>query len=330
MFQLILPYIDVQLETFDLSIQSRDYNNDKVTYDALDAIKAYKVALKCSTVTPTHLRKAEFRLKKLWRSPNATLRHSLNGTIFHKPILFKRIPFLLSHWENEIVIARHSHGDQFNSADERTIKAGKLDLTFTPDDGSMGWHKTVHKFTEEEDGGVFMAMYNSEESIRKFAHSCFQYAIDNKLPVKLATKISMLPEYDGRFRIMFQQVYDDHYFGKVEFEHRNIDDMAAQLIKCKGGFLLALKNYDGDIFAEIVAEGFSAHGLMYNKLVGKGGEIVTETNHGTIVRHYKQWQKNNETSSNPTSTIYAWTEALKERGIRDQNPKLKTFSQCMQ
>eukprot|EP00922_Rhytidocystis_sp_ex-Travisia-forbesii_P021690 GHVS01031759.1.p1 GENE.GHVS01031759.1~~GHVS01031759.1.p1 ORF type:complete len:420 (+),score=62.30 GHVS01031759.1:42-1301(+) len=331
--KLIFPYLDLKVEYFDLSIQSRDQTNDQVTIDAAEAIKRCNVGIKCATITPDEARVEEFKLKKMWRSPNGTLRNLLDGTVFRGPILCKNIPQLVPGWKKPIIIGRHAFGDQYRATDFVVDKPGEFEITFTPKDGSEKKNFKVFDFPA---GGVAMAMYNTDASIEGFAHACFKYALEQKMPLFLSTKNTVLKAYDGRFKDIFQQIYDSTYrtsFDKAQlsYEHRLIDDMVAQVIKSEGGFVWACKNYDGDVQSDIVAQGYGSLGMMTSVLVTPDGKTMeAEAAHGTVTRHYRQHQAGKKTSTNPIASIFAWTRGLAHRAKLDGNAKLAAFCQALE
>ncbi|KAH8924495.1 isocitrate dehydrogenase NADP-dependent, partial [Atractiella rhizophila] len=325
--KLILPHLDINLKYHDLGIEHRDYTEDKVTLDAAEAIKRYGVGVKCATITPDEARVKEFNLKKMWKSPNGTIRNILNGTVFRAPILLEKVPRLVPGWTKPIVVGRHAHGDQYRATDMLVPSAGKLELVFTPKDGGEVRRFDVNDF----DGpGMGLAMYNTAESVRSFAHSSFKMALEKKTPMYLATKNTILKVYDGQWKDIFQEIYDTHYaqdFKKLNiwYEHRLIDDLVAFMIKSEGGFLLALKNYDGDVQSDIVAQGYGSLGLMSSELLTPDGKIMESE-----VRHYREHQKGNPTSTNSIASIYAWTRGLIHRGKLDGNDKLIQFAKMVE
>jgi isocitrate dehydrogenase len=330
--KLILPYLDINIQYFDLSIENRDATNDKVTFDAANAIKACKVGIKCATITADEARVKEFNLKEMWKSPNGTIRNELNGTVFREPIVIKNIPRLVPGWTQPIVIGRHAFGDQYRATDVVIDKAGKFEIKFTPADGSEPKSYTVFDF---KDRGVLMGMYNTDASIIDFAHSCFKYALDRNYPLYLSTKNTILKRYDGRFKDIFQEIYEKEYKAEYEkkklwYEHRLIDDMVAACIKSNGGFVWACKNYDGDVQSDIVAQGFGSLGLMTSVLIAPDGVIETEAAHGTVTRHYRMHQQGKETSTNPIASIFAWTRGLEYRAKLDGNEELKKFAESLE
>ncbi|KAG5506252.1 hypothetical protein JIQ42_07866 [Leishmania sp. Namibia] len=330
--KLILPYVDLPIHYFDLSVTHRDATDDKVTIDAAEAIKKCNVGIKCATITPDEARVKEFNLKKMWKSPNGTIRNILGGTVFREPIIIGNIPRIVSQWKEPIVVGRHAFGDQYKATDA-IFKPGKLQLVHTPADGSEPTTLEVYDFKSE---GVGMAMYNTKESIEGFAISCFQYALMRKYPLVLTTKNTILKKYDGMFLQTFQRLYDEQYkadFEKVgiTYNHRLIDDQVAQMIKGEGGFVWACKNYDGDVQSDIVAQGFGSLGLMTSVLMCPDGKTIeAEAAHGTVTRHYRQHQQGKETSTNSVASIYAWTRGLAHRGRLDGNSELVEFSETLE
>lgn len=330
---LILPYVDVDLKYYDLGLPYRDQTDDQVTIDAALATKKYNVAVKCATITPDEERVEEFKLKKMWLSPNGTIRNILGGTVFREPIICQKVPRLVPGWTRPIVIGRHAHGDQYKATDMVIPGNGKLELIYTPE-GGQEQRTTVFDF--KNGGGCSMAMYNTDESITAFAHTCFQYAIMKKWPLYMSTKNTILKRYDGRFKDIFEEVYQQGYKAKFDelkiwYEHRLIDDMVAQALKSDGGFVWACKNYDGDVQSDVVAQGYGSPGLMTSVLVCPDGKTVeSEAAHGTVTRHYREHQKGNPTSTNPVASIYAWTRGLEHRGKLDGNNDLIAFSQKLE
>jgi len=331
--KLILPFLDLNIQYFDLGMENRDATNDEVTIQAAEAIKKCNVGIKCATITPDEKRVEEFKLKQMWKSPNGTIRNILGGTIFREPIIVKNIPRLVGGWEKPIVVGRHAYGDQYRATDFVVKKPGKLQLVFVPDDGSGAQVHEVHHYN---DGGVALGMFNTDESIRGFAHSCMNYALDKGYPLYLSTKNTILKRYDGRFKDIFQEIYDKEYKEKytkagIWYEHRLIDDMVAFAIKDKGGFVWACKNYDGDVQSDSVAQGFGSLGLMTSVLLTPDGKTVeAEAAHGTVTRHYRMWQQGKETSTNPIASIYAWTRGLAWRAKLDNNKELLHFSETLE
>jgi len=327
--KLILPHLDLDIKYYDLGLPHRDNTNDQVTIDAAVAIQKYNVGIKCATITPDEERVKEFNLKKMWLSPNGTIRNILGGTVFREPIICNNIPRLVPGWTQPIVIGRHAFGDQYKATDRVIGGPGKLELRFTPADGSET--KSWEVFTFKKSGGVGMAMYNTDESIQGFAHSCFQYSLSKKWPLYLSTKNTILKAYDGRFKDIFQEIYDKQYKSqfdeaKIWYEHRLIDDMVAQALKSSGGFVWACKNYDGDVQSDIIAQGYGSLGLMTSVLMCPDGKTIeAEAAHGTVTRHYREHQKGRPTSTNPVASIFAWTRGLEHRGKLDGNVELQTF-----
>jgi isocitrate dehydrogenase len=331
--QLLLPFLDLKLLYFDLSIQKRDETDDKITLDAAKAIQQHKVGVKCATITPDEGRVEEFGLKKMWRSPNGTIRNYLGGTVFRAPILCKNIPRLVPAWKKPIIVGRHAHADQYRATDVRIAGRGKLRMTFEPADGGAAEEWVIHEF----DGpGIAMGMYNTDESIANFARSCLNYGLQEGYPVYLSTKNTILKTYDGRFRDIFAEVFESEFAGKFKaasltYEHRLIDDMVAQVLKWKGGIVWALKNYDGDVQSDTVAQGFGSLGLMTSVLMCPDGETIeAEAAHGTVTRHYREHQKGNPTSTNPVASIFAWTRGLSHRARLDDNPDLLDFVKTLE
>jgi isocitrate dehydrogenase len=331
--KLILPYIDIDLKYYDLAIENRDATDDQITIDAAHAIQKYGVGVKCATITPDELRVKEFGLKHMWKSPNGTIRNILGGTVFREPILIKNIPRLIQGWEQPICIGRHAYGDQYMATDFVTKGKGKLTISFIPDDGSKPIEHEVYHF---EGDGVAMAMYNTDESIRGFAHACMNQAILKKWPLYMSTKNTILKKYDGRFKDIFQEIYEQHYKEKfheagITYEHRLIDDMVAAALKWGGGFVWACKNYDGDVQSDTVAQGFGSLGLMTSTLITPDGKTMeAEAAHGTVTRHFRQHQKGLPTSTNPIASIFAWTRGLQFRGKLDGNNELTNFANILE
>ena len=331
--QLILPYLDLDIKYFDLGVEHRDDTDDQVTIDAAEAIKKYNVGIKCATITPDEARVEEFGLKKMWRSPNGTIRNIVGGTIFREPIIMKNVPRYVQGWTKPICIGRHAFGDQYRATDLVTKGKGKLTLTFTPEDGSEPQSFEVYNFQE---GGVAMAMYNIDSSIYGFARSSFNQALSKGWNLYFSTKNTILKAYDGRFKDIFQEVYDNEFKDKFEaagitYEHRLIDDMVAAAMKWEGGFVWACKNYDGDVQSDTVAQGFGSLGLMTSVLVTPDGKTVeAEAAHGTVTRHYRQHQQGKETSTNPIASIFAWTRGLMHRGKLDSNQELVDFCNTLE
>ena len=330
---LILDYIDLDIKYFDLSIESRDKTDDQITIDAANAIKKYNVGIKCATITPDEDRVKEFSLKKMYKSPNGTIRNIVGGTVFREPIIIKTIPRYVQGWTKPICIGRHAFGDQYRATDIVTKGKGKLTMTFTPEDGSQPKSWEVYNF---EENGVALSMYNIDSSIFGFARSCMNRALNKKWPLYLSTKNTILKAYDGRFKDIFQEVYDNEFKEKFEkeniyYEHRLIDDMVAAAIKWKGGFVWACKNYDGDVQSDIVAQGFGSLGLMTSTLVTPDGKTMeSEAAHGTVTRHFRLYQKGEETSTNPIASTFAWTRGLIHRGLLDNNQKLIDFCKLLE
>lgn len=331
--KLILPYLDIDLKYYDLGVESRDSTDDQITVDAAHAIKEYKVGVKCATITPDEARVEEFKLKKMWRSPNGTIRNILGGTIFRQPILCKNVPRLVPGWEKPIVIGRHAFGDQYRAHEMKVSKPGKLKLVFSPQDGEKEETLDVYDF---ESPGIAMAMYNLDASIRGFARASFHYGLDLGWPVYLSTKNTILKKYDGRFKDIFQEVYEKEFQKQFEekgihYEHRLIDDMVACALKWNGGYVWACKNYDGDVQSDTVAQGFGSLGLMTSVLMTPDGDVIeAEAAHGTVTRHFRRHQQGKETSTNPIASIFAWTQALKHRGRFDDTPDVINFAQALE
>eukprot|EP01098_Paradermamoeba_levis_P003940 TRINITY_DN1734_c0_g1_i2.p1 TRINITY_DN1734_c0_g1~~TRINITY_DN1734_c0_g1_i2.p1 ORF type:complete len:455 (-),score=166.27 TRINITY_DN1734_c0_g1_i2:137-1396(-) len=332
--KLILPFLDLKIDYYDLGLPHRDETNDEVTVAAAKAIQKHHVGIKCATITPDEQRVEEFKLKQMWKSPNGTIRNILGGTIFREPIMCKNVPRLVQGWERPIVVGRHAFGDQYKATDFVVKKAGKYEIVFTPDDGSEKTVYEVYKYPAT--GGVGMGMFNTDESIEGFAHSCFAYALTKKWPLYLSTKNTILKKYDGRFKDIFQQIYERDYVQKYKeagiwYEHRLIDDMVAFALKDKGGFIWACKNYDGDVQSDSVAQGFGSLGLMTSVLMCPDGKTVeSEAAHGTVTRHFRQHQKGQETSTNPIASIFAWTRGLEWRAKLDNNEELAKFSRALE
>jgi isocitrate dehydrogenase len=331
---LIQPYLDVDLQYFDLGIESRDATDDQITVDAANAIKEHGVGVKCATITPDEARVEEFDLKRMYRSPNGTIRNILGGVIFREPIVISNIPRLVPGWTKPIVIGRHAFGDQYRATDTKIPGEGKLTLSFHPNDGSEAMELEVFDFPEG--GGVAMAMYNLDESIRDFARASFRYGLDRGYPVYMSTKNTILKTYDGRFKDLFQEVFDSEYKEDFEsqgltYEHRLIDDMVAAALKWEGGYVWACKNYDGDVQSDTVAQGFGSLGLMTSVLMTSDGKTVeAEAAHGTVTRHFRQHQQGNPTSTNPIASIFAWTRALAARGRMDGTPEVIEFAETLE
>ncbi|MEY2823430.1 MAG: hypothetical protein RLZZ485_1066 [Actinomycetota bacterium] len=331
--QLILPYLDVNLEYYDLGIEYRDKTDDQVTIDSANAIKKHGVGVKCATITPDEARVKEFNLKKMWKSPNGTIRNILGGVIFREPIIIKNVPRLIPHWTKPIVIGRHAYGDQYRATDFKVPGAGTLTVTFTPEDGSAPMEFEVFKFPSS---GVAMAMYNLDDSIRDFARASFNYGLARKYPVFLSTKNTILKAYDGRFKDIFAEVFEKEFkaeFDKngLEYDHRLIDDMVATSLRWEGGYIWACKNYDGDVQSDTVAQGYGSLGLMTSVLMSPDGRTVeAEAAHGTVTRHYRDHQAGKPTSTNPIASIFAWTRGLAHRAKLDNNPTLTNFAESLE
>ena len=332
--KLIHPYLDVDLEYYDLGIEHRDSTDDQVTVEAANAIKKHGVGVKCATITPDESRVKEFGLKKMWRSPNGTIRNILGGTIFRAPIIISNVPRLVPGWTKPIIIGRHAFGDQYRATDFKVFEAGTVTLTFTPQDGS---EPVVHEVVQmPDDGGVVLGMYNFKQSIIDFARASFNYGLQQNYPVYMSTKNTILKAYDGRFKDIFQEVFDAHYADKFKaagltYEHRLIDDMVASSMKWEGGYVWACKNYDGDVQSDTVAQGFGSLGLMTSVLLTPDGKIAeAEAAHGTVTRHYRQHQQGKPTSTNPIASIFAWTRGLEHRGKLDNTPDVIGFGHTLE
>ena len=331
--KLILPYLNVDLKYYDLSIQKRDETDDQITIDSAEAIKEHGVGIKCATITPDEGRVEEFGLKEMWRSPNGTIRNIIGGTIFRQPIICKNVPRLVPGWTKPIVIGRHAFGDQYRAIDIIVPGAGKLIMRFEPDEGGEVIERQVFQF---EDSGVALSMYNLDHSITGFARSCFNYALDLGWPLYLSTKNTILKVYDGRFKDIFQDIYEAEFKDRfvdagLTYEHRLIDDMVAAVMKWEGGFVWACKNYDGDVQSDILAQGFGSLGLMTSVLLTADGRTVeAEAAHGTVTRHYRQHQEGKETSTNPIASIFAWTRGLAYRGKFDETPDVVKFAETLE
>ena len=327
--KLIKPYLDIDLKYFDLGIESRDKTSDQITVDCANAIKKYGVGVKCATITPDEVRVKEFKLKKMWRSPNGTIRNILGGTVFREPIMCKNVPKLVPGWTQPIVIGRHAFGDQYRATDFLVPGKGKLEVKWTSEDGKNKKEFEVFNFPGP---GVALSMYNLDNSIKDFARACMNYGLQRKYPVYMSTKNTILKNYDGRFKDLFQEVYEKEFKDKFEkisisYEHRLIDDMVAAAIKWSGGYIWACKNYDGDVQSDTVAQGFGSLGLMTSVLMTPDGKTVeSEAAHGTVTRHYRMHQQGKETSTNPIASIFAWTRGLAHRGELDGNDELKRFA----
>ncbi|KAI0276981.1 isocitrate dehydrogenase [Russula aff. rugulosa BPL654] len=331
--ELILPYLQLDIKYFDLGLEYRDATNDRVTVESAEAILKYNVGIKCATITPDEERVKEFKLKQMWRSPNGTIRNILGGTVFREPIILERIPRPIPGWVKPIVIGRHAFGDQYRATDFLAPGPGKLQLVFTPEGGGKPVTADVYDFKGK---GVALAMYNTDDSIAGFAHSSFKMALSKKMPLFLSTKNTILKKYDGRFKDIFQEIYENEYQKKYEaagiyYEHRLIDDMVAQVIKSSGGFVWATKNYDGDVQSDVLAQGFGSLGMMTSELITPDGLTVeSEAAHGTVTRHYREYQKGRETSTNPVASIFAWTRGLLHRANLDGNEELKVFARALE
>jgi isocitrate dehydrogenase len=331
--KLILPYLDVDLKYYDLGMEHRDATEDKVTVEAAEAIKKFGVGVKCATITPDEARVKEFNLKKMWKSPNGTIRNILDGTVFRQPIICKNVPRLVPGWTQPIVIGRHAYGDQYRATDFIVPGAGKLTMRFEPVNGGKPIEHEVFQFPG---AGVALGMYNLDDSIRGFARACFNYGLTLGWPVYLSTKNTILKTYDGRFKDIFQEVFDKEFAAafkakNLTYEHRLIDDMVAAALKWSGGFVWAAKNYDGDVQSDTVAQGFGSLGLMTSVLLSPDGRTVeAEAAHGTVTRHYREHQKGKETSTNPIASIYAWTRGLWYRGKFDNTPAVQKFAETLE
>ncbi len=331
--KLILPYLDVDLKYYDLGMEKRDETDDQITVDAANAIKQHGIGVKCATITPDEARVKEFNLKKMWKSPNGTIRNILGGTVFRQPIICKNVPRLVPGWTKPIVIGRHAFGDQYRATDFVVPGAGKLTIRFQP---AGGGEPIEHEVFDFPSGGVTMAMYNLDESIRGFAHACFKYALDLGWSLYLSTKNTILKAYDGRFKDLFEEIYESDYKGKfaekgITYEHRLIDDMVAAAMKWEGGFVWACKNYDGDVQSDTVAQGFGSLGLMTSVLMTADGHTVeAEAAHGTVTRHFRMHQQGKETSTNPIASIFAWTRGLSYRGKFDDTPDVTAFAEDLE
>jgi isocitrate dehydrogenase len=331
--KLILPYLELDIKYYDLGIEHRDATNDQVTIDSAEAIKKYNVGIKCATITPDEERVKEFKLKQMWKSPNGTIRNILDGTVFREPIVCSNVPRLVPNWTAPICIGRHAFGDQYRATDFVTKGKGKLTITYTPEDGSAPISHEVFNFKGD---GVALAMYNTDESIRGFAHSCFNTALAKKWPLYLSTKNTILKKYDGRFKDIFEEIYQAEFKTKfaaagITYEHRLIDDMVASALKWNGNFVWACKNYDGDVQSDTVAQGFGSLGLMTSVLVTPDGKTMeAEAAHGTVTRHYRDHQAGKPTSTNPIASIFAWTRGLEFRGKLDNNQELINFCHALE
>ena len=331
--KLILPYVDVDIKYYDLGIEHRDATNDQVTVDAAEAIKKYNVGIKCATITPDEGRVKEFNLKQMWKSPNGTIRNILDGTVFREPIICKNVPRLVNTWNKPIVIGRHAFGDQYRATDTVIKGKGKLTMTFTPEDGGAPQTFEVYNFKGD---GVALSMYNTDESIYGFARACFNQALQKGWPLYMSTKNTILKKYDGRFKDIFEEVYQSEFKQRfadagITYEHRLIDDMVASALKWEGAFVWACKNYDGDVQSDTVAQGFGSLGLMTSVLITPDGKTMeAEAAHGTVTRHYRQHQQGKPTSTNPIASIFAWTRGLSHRGKLDGNEALVTFAKTLE
>ena len=331
--KLILPYLDIDLKYYDLGIEKRDETDDQITIDCAEAIKEYGVGVKCATITPDEERVEEFGLKSMWRSPNGTIRNILGGTVFREPIICKNVPRLVPGWTDPIVIGRHAFGDQYRATDFLVPGKGKLIMRFEPEGGGEAVEREVYDFPSP---GIAMGMYNLDDSIRDFARACLSYGVQRKWPVYLSTKNTILKAYDGRFKDLFQEIFEaefeDSYKDlKITYEHRLIDDMVACALKWEGEFIWACKNYDGDVQSDTVAQGFGSLGLMTSILMTPDGKTIeAEAAHGTVTRHYREHQKGNETSTNPIASIFAWTGGLKHRGRMDDTPDVTQFAETLE
>lgn len=335
--KLILPYLDLKIKYFDLALPHRDLTSDQVTIEAANAIKKYSVGIKCATITPDEARVEEFKLKKMWLSPNGTIRNALGGTVFREPIIIPRIPRLVPGWKEPIIIGRHAFGDQYRAKDIVVKGNGTLKMVFIPEgSNSEDVEQEIDVFKFTNGGGVAQTQYNTDESISGFAHASFKLALAKSLPLYLSTKNTILKKYDGRFKDIFQEIYCKDYKSdfeekKIWYEHRLIDDMVAQMMKSSGGYIMALKNYDGDVQSDIVAQGFGSLGLMTSVLVTPDGKTFeSEAAHGTVTRHFREHQKGKETSTNPIASIFAWTRGLVHRGTLDNTPEVITFAKTLE
>ena len=329
--ELVTPYLDLDIKYYDLGIEKRDETDDQITVDAANAIKEFGVGIKCATITPDEARVEEFKLKRMYRSPNGTIRNILNGTVFREPIVIDNIPRLVPGWTKPIIIGRHAFGDQYKATDYIVEKPGKFKIQFVPEDGSEATDLDVYEFP---DRGILMGMYNTDASIKGFAHSCFKYALNRNYPLYLSTKNTILKKYDGRFKDIFAEIYEE-YKEEMEkagiwYEHRLIDDMVAYALKANGGFVWACKNYDGDVQSDTVAQGYGSLGLMTSVLISPDGYVEAEAAHGTVTRHYRQHQEGKETSTNPVASIYAWTRGLAQRAKVDSNAALAKWSETLE
>ncbi len=326
---LLLPFLDIDIKYFDLGLEERDRTEDKVTIDSAEAVNKYGIGVKCATITPDEARVKEFNLKKMWLSPNGTIRNILGGTIFREPLICNNIPRLVPGWTKPISIGRHAHGDQYKATNFKVKGKGSLTIKFTPSDGSPAEEFEIYQF--KGDGGVAMGMFNTDESIRAFAHSSFKYALGKKWPLYLSSKNTILKAYDGKFKDIFQEIFESDYKADYEeagitYEHRLIDDMVAYALKSSGGYVWACKNYDGDVMSDMVAQGFGSLGLMTSTLYSPEGKILTEAAHGTVTRHYRQHQQGKDTYTNPIASIFAWSQGLHHLALKDGNKELLQFA----
>jgi len=332
--KLILPYLDIELEYYDLSIEHRDATDDQITIDAGLATKRHGVGVKCATITPDEARVEEFGLKQMWRSPNGTIRNILGGVIFREPIIISNVPRLVPGWTKPIIVGRHAHGDQYKATDFKVPGAGTVTMTYTPSDGGEPMQFDVASFGD--DGGVAMGMYNFRDSIRDFARASLRYGLDRNVPVYMSTKNTILKAYDGEFKDIFEAIFDAEFKAEFDaagltYEHRLIDDMVAAALKWEGGYVWACKNYDGDVQSDIVAQGFGSLGLMTSVLMTPDGKTVeAEAAHGTVTRHYREHQRGNKTSTNPIASIFAWTRGLSYRGRMDDTPQVTAFAETLE
>jgi len=331
--KLIHPFLDIKLEYYDLGMENRDKTDDQVTFDCAYATKKHGVAVKCATITPDEDRVKEFNLKKMWKSPNGTIRNILDGTVFRAPIICKNVPRLVPHWNKPVIIGRHAFGDQYKATDFKVFKSGKATMTFTPEDGSEPQNYDLFQFKGE--GGVVMGMYNTIESIRGFAVACFKCALENKLPLYMTTKNTILKAYDGMFKDTFEEIFQAEYKALFDaaglwYEHRLIDDMVAYCLKSEGGFVWACKNYDGDVQSDTLAQGYGSLGLMTSMLINPDGAYESEAAHGTVTRHYRYHQQGKTTSTNSIASIFAWSRGLYKRGELDKNEALMKFATAME
>jgi len=331
--RLIFPYLDLELDYYDLGIEHRDKTSDQVTVDAANAILKHGVGVKCATITPDETRVREFNLKQMWKSPNGTIRNILDGVVFREPIVIKNVPRLVPHWRKPIVIGRHAHGDQYRATDYKVPGAGTVTMTFVPQDGSKPVEMEVAKF---KDRGVVMGMYNYDESIRNFARASFNYGLQRKYPVYLSTKNTIMKAYDGQFKDIFAEVFEQEFKAEFEkagltYEHRLIDDMVACMLRWEGGYVWACKNYDGDVQSDVVAQGFGSLGLMTSVLMTPDGRVLeSEAAHGTVTRHFREHQAGRKTSTNPIASIFAWTRGLAHRGKLDGTPAVTHFADTLE